>query len=173
MGNQFTRFQCWDTLQSNLRILSRSWLSTAMLLQTSPPMWTPAYLLQDNQLASSTVMQSICWSLLKLQPTFPSTFFKKYLFKSTMFTQTQPYFGFQGKSHRLKISLNLFHVVFLKFSLECRALLLAERAHLRRAYNQMMMEVLLFWEEGCKNHWLLQKKNKLRFSPSFIFLKDI
>lgn len=69
-----------------------------------------------------------------------------------------------GKSHRQKISLHLFHAVFLKFSLECRALLLAERAHLRIEYSQMMMEVLLFWEKGSKNPQSLQKKNKLRFS---------
>lgn len=95
MGNQFTRFQCWDILKSNLRIPSRSQLTTAVLLQTSPPVWTPAYLLHDNQLASSTGTQCICCSLLKLQPTFPGTFLLKYLFKITMFTQTQPHFWFQ------------------------------------------------------------------------------
>lgn len=34
-GNQLTSFQHWDTLQSDLRIPSRSQLSTAVLLQTS------------------------------------------------------------------------------------------------------------------------------------------
>lgn len=97
MGNQFTRFQCWDILQSNLRIPSRSWLSTAMLLQTSLPVWTPAYLLHDNQLASSTAPQNICYSLLKLQPTFLGTFLLKYFLKITMFTQTEPHFWFQEK----------------------------------------------------------------------------
>jgi len=64
-------------------------------------------------------------------------------------------------------SLHLLHKMFIKLRSERRALLLAERAHLREDYSQVKMELLLFWENGRKKNPVTAKKEQTELLSQF------